>query len=87
MITVFKDPYKSIIVKDESGNFVTISEGDKIKFSTESGEVKKGTVVIFNGKKDKLKIQILPVGSECEEIWSVLQIAEDSLVLDEDKEE
>jgi len=34
-----------------------------------------------------LKIQILPVGSECEEIWSVLQIAEDSLVLDEDKEE
>jgi hypothetical protein len=81
MITVEKDPYTSIVVKDEDGELVTISEGDNVKFCTDSGEVKQGKLIKFNGKKEKLKLQIMPVGSECEEIWSVMVMSEGSLVL------
>ena len=82
MITVEKDPYKSIIVEDEDGELVTISEGDNVKFRTDSGELKQGKLIKFDGKKEKLKLQIMPVGSECEEIWSVMVMSEGSLVLD-----
>lgn len=88
MITVEVNPYKSIVVLNEDEEKITISEGNKIQFCLESGEVKRGVVTKFQGKNDKLKIQMLPLQKECEEIWSVLQMVDGSLKLqDEDDEE
>ena len=76
-----------MIVESTNGD-VVISENDKVRFITESGEVKIGNVVKLIGKGDKLKIQLMPEGKECEELWSVLQIADGSLRLYvEDEEE
>jgi len=76
-----------MIVESTNGD-VVISENDKVRFITESGEVKIGNVVKLIGKGDKLKIQLMPSGKECEELWSVLQIADGSLRLYvEDEEE
>ncbi len=82
MTIIKQNPYKSIVVEDEHGRDVTISEGDKIRFCTEGGELKKGYVTKLQGKDDKLKIQIVPVGGECEEIWSLISMADGSLNLD-----
>ena len=62
------------------GKNVKIQEGDNIEFAVESsGEIKTATVVKMTGKGEKTKIQIMPVGSDCEEIWSIMLIAENSL--------
>jgi hypothetical protein len=87
VVIVKENPYKSIIVEDEDGNNVTISEGDKIQFCLESGLIKKGVVTKFQGKDDKLKIQMMPLKNDCEEIWSVLVMAEGSLKLDNEEGE
>lgn len=87
MILVEQNPYKSITVRDQEGNLVTISEGDPIQFCLESGEVRTGKLVKLIGKGDKLKLQILPTLKECEEIWSVLQMADGSLKLHEENED
>jgi len=84
MIEVKVNPYKQMVVDSANGD-VVISETDKVRFITESGEVKIGSVVKLIGKGDKLKIQLMPEGKECEEIWSILQISDGSLRLyDED---
>ncbi len=80
MVTVEQNPYKSIVVESENGS-ITISEGDKIQFCLESGEIRKGILTKLMGKNEKLKIQILPTEKECEEIWSVLQMQDGSLKL------
>ena len=67
------------------GNSITISEGDKIRFCLESGEVKRGVITKLIGKDDELKIQILPEDKQCEEIWPVLVMADGSLKLDEEE--
>lgn len=81
MIEVIQNPYKSVVVESDEGS-VTISEGDKIQFALESGEVKKGRVTKLQGKDDKLKIQIMPSQKECEEIWSAVVMVDGSLKLD-----
>ena len=87
MVEIKINPYKQMIVESTNGD-VVISENDKVRFITESGEVKIGNVVKLIGKGDKLKIQLMPSGKECEELWSVLQIADGSLRLYvEDEEE
>jgi hypothetical protein len=87
MIVVDVNPYKSVVVQGEDEEtLITISEGDKIQFCLENGEVKKGTVTKFNGKDDKLKIQMFSADDGCEMIWSVLQMADGSLKLQDEEE-
>ena len=56
-----------------------------MRFCTEAGEVKQGRVTKISGKNDKMKVQVMPYGSQCEEVWSVAVISEGSLVLDEEE--
>jgi hypothetical protein len=88
MIEVNVDPYSSIIVVDSDGELLTVSEGDNIEFIIEStGELKLGSVVKFNSKKEKLKIQIIPTGENYEEIWPIVAIKEGSLKLVEETDD
>jgi len=85
MISVHTNPYKSVVVLDEEESPVVISEGDKIEFTLESGEVVKGTVTKFNGKDDKLKIQMLAEDKTCEVIYATVTMVDGSLKLSEDE--
>ena len=84
MITIEKDIFDSIVVEDDNGKFVTISEGDNIQFTTESGELHTGKVDSFKGKKDKLEIVIVPSGKECKEVWKIAVMSEGSLTLNKE---
>ena len=85
MINIISNPYKSIIITDQKGKNITISEGNDIQFVTEQGEIKTGNVTKLIGKDEKLKVQILPDGKEYEEIWSVTVMKDGTLVLVEEK--
>ena len=88
MIEIDTNPYKSIVIVDDEGELLTVSEGDDIEFAIEStGEVKQGFVTKLNGKNEKLKIQMVPKDQNYEEIWSVMKMEEGSLKLVEDTEE
>jgi len=90
MVEIKINPYKSIVVLDNNGEDLIISEGNDIQFCLDSGLIKKGKIIKLIGKGDKLKIQLMPEGKECEEIWSILQISDGSLRLyneDEDSED
>ena len=87
MVVVDVNPYKSVVVFDEEENPVLVSEGDKIEFSLESGEVKKGQLQKLQGKDEKLKLTILPEGKECQEIWSVLVMTDGSLKVIDDSDD
>lgn len=85
MILVDTVPYKSIVVFGEDNKLITIKDKDNIQFDLESGEVKSGKVVKFLGTKaDNLKIQMLPIEKECEEIWPLVVMVEGSLKLIEE---
>ena len=84
MINIIRNPYKSIIVINSKNEEVLISEGDKIKFCTESGELKQGTVTKLRGKDDKMRIQIMPEKGQCEELWMVVVMSDGSLILDKE---
>ena len=85
MVKIEKDAYKSFVVMVDEEE-VVISEGDKVEFVSEfTGEKKVGTITKISGKGDKTKIQIMPVNSQCEEVWSITVIAEDSLKLFEEE--
>ena len=85
MIEIEVNPYKSIIVIDEEGELVTISEGDNIQFTLENEKTEKqGVVTKFNGKKEKLKIQMVPKNQTYEEIWPLIMMKEGSLKLVEE---
>jgi translation initiation factor IF-1 len=86
MVNVVTDVFKSFEVEGKNGT-IRIDEGDKIKFCTEAGVDKRGVVTKIQGKGEKAKIQILPEGKECEEVWSVMVMAENSLALDNGTEE
>jgi hypothetical protein len=58
---------------------VVINEGDEVKFMTESGAIKTGTVIKLGGKGEKAKITIAPTGINCEETWSVMSITDNQL--------
>lgn len=66
----------SVIEFVYAGEIFKVNEGDLISFVTESGEIKKGHIKKITGKKDKTKIQLIPEGMECEEIWQVTAIKE-----------
>ena len=79
MVNVNKDTFRSIIVAGEDGD-IRVDEGNVVKFTVEStGEAKSGTVTKVSGKGEKAKLQIIPVGFEHEEVWSVIAMEEDSL--------
>lgn len=86
MVNVTTDVYKSFEVEGLNGT-IRIDEGDKVKFCTEAGVDKRGVVTKIQGKGEKAKIQILPEGKECEEVWSVMVMAECSLTLDNGEED
>lgn len=87
MVTVNTDAFKSVEVL-KGDNVIRIDEGDLINFATETGESITGRVTKISGKGEKTKLQIVPKDSQKEEIWSVLVMAEDSLIVvnNEDKE-
>ena len=86
MILLQTNPYKSIVVLDKDEKPVILSEGDNIQFDLENtGEVKVGHITKFNGKNEKLKIQIIPKDQTYEEIWPVIFMSEGSLKLVEDE--
>ena len=85
MVNVSKDAYKSVEVLN-GNNVVRVDEGDLISFATETGEMISGRVTKISGKAEKTKFQIAPDNSQKEEIWSVVVMAEDSLVVLEDNE-
>lgn len=76
MIIVEKDAFKSIVL--EKG--VRVNEDDTIQFIVEStGEAKEGVVLKIQGSKKERKLLIKTIDSECEELWSLFSIQEDSL--------
>ena len=82
MVEITVNPYKSIVIVDDEGELLTISEGDNIEFAIEStGEIKQGCVTKFMGKDEKLKIQIIPINQNYEEIWPVTAMVDGSLKL------
>ena len=86
MVTILTDAYKSVEVASK-GKVVRIDEGNIINFAVETGESITGRVTKISGKGDKTKIQIIPTGEQKEEIWSVLLMVEDSLVVVNENEE
>jgi hypothetical protein len=84
------DAWGVMEVETEDG-VLTVNEGDKIEFVTETGEPKQGLLTKIKGKGEKTKLQFVREDSECEEIRSVLTIKEDTLKLvkkeNEDTEE
>lgn len=85
MVEISVNPYKSIVIVDEKGELLTISEGDSIQFIIEStGEIKQCCVTKFLSKDEKLKIQVIPTGQNYEEIWPVVAIKDGSLKLVDD---
>jgi len=89
MVNVEKVPYKSIEVETEVG-IQTISSGNKIRFVTEDGVLKQGTVTGFKGTKpEKVEIEFIPSDGKHKETWSVIEMMDSSLRLveDEDSEE
>jgi hypothetical protein len=86
MINVLEVPYKSIEVEIAEHEVQIISEGNKITFVTENGELKEGVVTGFKGSKaDKVEVEIIPSGAGHKEIWKVTDLVEGSLKLVEDE--
>lgn len=86
MIAVERNTFRSTEVLSK-GKVVRVDEGDVISFATETGESIQGRVTKISGKGEKTKFQIVPIGEQKEEIWSVMVISEDSLsVVEEDEE-
>jgi len=87
MVEIKVNPYKSVVVLDNDGEELTISEGNQVQFCLDSGLVKKGRITKLQGKGDKLKIQLLPNEKECEEIWPIVVISDGSLRLIDDSDD
>ena len=85
MVTVSTDVFKSVEVLNGS-KIIRIDEGNLINFATETGESITGRVTKISGKGEKTKLQIVPKDSQKEEIWSVMVMSEDSLIVVEDEE-
>lgn len=84
MVNVSADAFKSVVVKNLNGEDLRIDEGMNIKFCTESGESISGELVKISGKGEKTKLQIIPYGTQKEEIWAMVVMAEGSLMIDEE---
>lgn len=75
-ILVEKDVFKSVVME---GN-TRVDEGNDIEFVIEStGERKEGRLTKISGKKEKTIFQIIPKGSEHEELWCVSVMADGTL--------
>ena len=87
MVEIIKVPYESIEVKTSTDELQTISEGDRIRFITENGELKKGNITKLKGAKpEKVEIEFIPSDGKHKETWSVVEMQEGSLRLIEDDE-
>ena len=64
----------AVVEFEINGETVTVHEGSQIEFVTESGENVVGQVVKITGKGEKTKLQIMPIGADCEQIWKVVNI-------------
>ena len=79
MVSVKYDKSSFIILQGEEKD-IRVNEGDTISFTAEaSGEIITGVTTKICGSKKERLLQILPVQSECEQLWSVFSIAENSL--------
>lgn len=67
------------VAADDGDKIIIVNEKDKVEFTTESGEIITGYVSKLTGKGEKTKIKLTPVGSECEQIWSVSTIKDGTL--------
>lgn len=77
----------NVLEAEIDGKTIVINEGDEVKFMTESGSIKTGTVIKLGGKAEKAKITIAPTGINCEETWSVMSITDNQLsVFSEDED-
>lgn len=85
MVSVERDTFRSSVVLNK-GKAVRVDEGDVISFATETGESIQGRVTKISGKGEKTKFQIVPTGEQKEEIWSVIVIQEDSLIVLKEEE-
>ena len=79
MVYVIADTFRSIEVENLEGETVRVNEGDMITFATEDGVAVTGKVTKLSGKKDKVKVQIVPPNTNREEIYSVVVMVEGSL--------
>jgi len=86
MVNVITDVFKSFEIEGEDG-IIRIDEGDSVRFCTEAGVVKRGIIKKIQGKGEKAKIQILAEDKECEEVWSLIVMAEGSLKIDNGEDE
>lgn len=79
----------SVMEVQFDGKTIVVNENDIVEFIIDStGEIKKGVVTKLKGKGDKTKIQLRPIGLDCEEIWSVISLREGSLkVIGQDVEQ
>ncbi len=77
MVGVIVNKFSSMVV---DGN-LRINEGDFVTFVVDTGEQVSGEITKICGGKNDRKLQILPEGEQHEEVWSLSQIAEGTLVV------
>jgi hypothetical protein len=81
MVNVKNDKFSSIILQGEKGD-LRLNEGDAIVFTVETtGQRIEGSLTKIAGTKKERFLQILPLQSEHQELWSLFSIAENSLVV------
>ena len=71
--------FKSFEITKSEGEVVRFDVGMSIKFATESGVIKEGTLIDVKSSKKETKLEIQPNGEPQTEKWSLLNIVEDSL--------
>ena len=85
MVNVVRSVYKCLEVA-KGNETIRLVVGDNISFATEEWVIKSGVIEDFGrGKEEKTEIIIIPTGEKHKETWCIVDMAEDSLVL-EDKE-
>ena len=88
MVEIIKVPYESIEVKTSTDEWQTISEGDRIRFITENGELKKGNITKLKGTKpEKVEIEFIPSDGKHKETWAIIEMEEGSFNLIDETED
>lgn len=79
MVNVKYDKSSFIVLQGEEKD-IRVNEGDAVQFVVENtdGQTVVGTVTKIAGSKKERKLQILPMGGQCEELWSIFSIAENT---------
>lgn len=79
MVNVKYDKSSFIVLQGEEKD-IRVNEGDAVEFIVDNTDGQKviGTVTKIAGSKKERKLQILPLGGQCEELWSIFSITEDT---------